>query len=194
MSSGFVTRPQPGSRSAGAAILFLLLTLAGCDRERRESRGSPLAESAPAAVAPTGFAAGPGGALGAADPRDEEYRGNAYHVSQGQLLYDRFNCVGCHARGGGAMGPALMDAEWIYGSRMDQIVATIAEGRPNGMPSWRGRITEQQMWQLAAYVLSLSGNVPKDVPPSRGDNIGTIEPPTLKDDEDVPQPQSETLP
>ena len=44
------------------------------------------------------------------------------------------NCVGCHCHGGGGMGPALMDDQWRYGGRIDQIAATIAEGRPNGMP------------------------------------------------------------
>ncbi len=31
-------------------------------------------------------------------------------------------------------GPPLMDDEWRYGGRIDQTAATIAEGRPNGMP------------------------------------------------------------
>lgn len=180
-----MTPPQPQARRIGAAILFLALALSACDRERRESRGSPLPETATALTPTTGFAPGPGAALGPPDPRAEEYQENAYHISQGQLLYSRFNCVGCHAHGGGGIGPALMDAEWIYGGRMDQIVATIAHGRPNGMPSWQGRITEQQMWQLAAYVRSLSGNVPKDAPSSRGDTVSTIEPPTLKDGEPI---------
>ena len=46
------------------------------------------------------------------------------------------------------MGPALMDDEWIYGSRPDQIFATIAEGRPNGMPTWKYRL--EQSADLAA--------------------------------------------
>ena len=45
------------------------------------------------------------------------------------------NCVGCHSHGGGGMGPALMDGQWRYGGRIDQIATTIAEGRPNGMPA-----------------------------------------------------------
>lgn len=130
----------------------------------------------------TSFVAGAGDARAAPDPRAEEYQENAYHIGQGQLLYSSFNCVGCHAHGGGAMGPALIDAEWIYGGRTDQIVASIAEGRPNGMPSWRARMTEQQMWQVAAYVRSLSGNVPKDAPPSRSDTISNIEPPTIQEE------------
>ena len=67
------------------------------------------------------------------------------------------NCTGCHAHGGGAIGPPLMDDSWIYGSHPDQIFATIVEGRPNGMPSFRGKLPDYEIWQLAAYVRSLSG-------------------------------------
>ena len=50
------------------------------------------------------------------------------------------------------MGLALMDGKWRYGGRIDQVAASIKEGRPNGMPAWRGRLTDDQIWQLAAYV------------------------------------------
>lgn len=33
---------------------------------------------------------------------------------------------------------------------------TLYEGRPRGMPAWRGKIPDEQMWQLAAYVKSLN--------------------------------------
>ena len=50
---------------------------------------------------------------------------NAYAVAQGKLFYRWFNCIGCHAQGGGAIGPALMDESWIYGKDPDSIFATI---------------------------------------------------------------------
>ena len=76
------------------------------------------------------------------------------------------------------MGPALMDSRWRYGGRIDQIAASIAEGRPNGMPAWRGKLTAQQIWQLAAYVRSLSGQAPKDAVASRADELSSIPPQT----------------
>jgi cytochrome c oxidase cbb3-type subunit 3 len=106
-----------------------------------------------------------------ADPRIVHYERNAWHVSEGQRLYEEFNCVECHAHGGGGIGPALIDDEWTYGSASPQIVATLIQGRPNGMPSFRNILTEEQMWQLAAYVRAMGGQLPKDVPPSRGDNL-----------------------
>ena len=66
------------------------------------------------------------------------------------------NCSGCHSNGGGGMGPSLMDNQWIYGGRLEQIHQTIADGRPNGMPSWGARLSDEVIWRLAAYVRSMS--------------------------------------
>ena len=61
------------------------------------------------------------------------------------------------------IGPALMDADWRYGGSIEQIHASIAQGRPNGMPSFRDKIPDDQIWEIAAYVRTLSGNAPKYV-------------------------------
>ncbi len=63
-----------------------------------------------------------------------EYEDNAFAVSEGKRLYEWYNCVGCHAHGGGGMGPALMDNKWLYGSDSTQIFATIVEGRRTACP------------------------------------------------------------
>ncbi len=146
------------NRLAFGAALALL---AGCDRDSRDSRGKPLAETIPGngSSPDTIFPGNPGPAP--LDPRLAAYGRNAFAIAQGQQLYNQMNCVGCHSHGGGGMGPALMDAQWRYGGRIDQIAATIADGRPNGMPAWRGKLTNQQIWQLAAYVRTLSGQEPR---------------------------------
>jgi len=69
------------------------------------------------------------------------------------------------------MGPPLMDEKWIYGSNPENIFATIVEGRPNGMPSFAGKIPEYQVWQLAAYVRSLGGLTDKGASPGRDDDM-----------------------
>jgi cytochrome c oxidase cbb3-type subunit 3 len=102
--------------------------------------------------------------------------GNAYGLSEGKRLFSWFNCVGCHHHGGGGIGPALMDHRWVYGSRPDQIYSTIVQGRPNGMPSYAGRLTDQQVWQLVAYVESLAGNAAKDAAPGREDDMSSSKP------------------
>ena len=67
------------------------------------------------------------------------------------------------------MGPPLSDEEWMYGAEPENIFVTISGGRPNGMPAFGGKLSNQQIWQLVAYVRTLSGLARKDVKPSRSD-------------------------
>jgi cytochrome c oxidase cbb3-type subunit 3 len=85
------------------------------------------------------------------------FDGNEEGIAEGKRLYSTFNCAGCHAGGGGAIGPSFMDDEWIYGSSSSNIFWTVMEGRPQGMPAFGGRIAEDQVWRIAAYIRSLSG-------------------------------------
>lgn len=151
-------------------MLLATLALAACDREERDYRPDPAAERGKGAIVVSGgLYAGP-----SSPPSDDaypEYTENAYHVAEGKRLFQWFNCVGCHSNGGGGMGPPLMDDQWIYGNAPANIYATITEGRPNGMPSFRQKIPEPQVWQLVAYVRSMSGLVRKDVAPGRNDDM-----------------------
>jgi cytochrome c oxidase cbb3-type subunit 3 len=61
-----------------------------------------------------------------------------------------------------------MDDVWIYGGRLEQIHQTIVEGRPNGMPAWGGKLPDQQIWQIAAYVRSMS--LPQTLAAQHGGN------------------------
>jgi cytochrome c oxidase cbb3-type subunit III len=96
---------------------------------------------------------------GAPPPQDRigtRFEGNKLAIAAGKELFGQMNCTGCHFNGGGGMGPALMSGHWRYGGRIDQIYASIAQGRPNGMPSWQDNLEPTMMWDLAAYVKSLS--------------------------------------
>ena len=84
-------------------------------------------------------------------PYDED----SWSIYAGERLYAWLNCAGCHANGGGAIGPPFIDDEWIYGSEPVNIFATIWEGRPNGMPGYGGRITQAEAWDVVAYVRAL---------------------------------------
>ena len=103
--------------------------------------------------------------------REFPYEDNAYAISQGQQLYAQYNCGGCHFHGGGGIGPALMDEEWIYGSDPANVYESISEGRPNGMPSFGGHIPEFQMWQLVSYVRSVGGLEPQPAAQPRADEM-----------------------
>jgi cytochrome c oxidase cbb3-type subunit 3 len=152
-------------------VLFVVAAAAAsaaCKREARPLRVEPPQANRVQAVTTTDLHPG-GTAPPARVPSD--YDENAYALNQGKQLFSQMNCVGCHAHGGGGMGPALMDSVWIYGSAPEQIFATIVEGRPNGMPAFRGRLTDNQVWQLAAYVRSLSGLAAWTAAPGRADQM-----------------------
>jgi cytochrome c oxidase cbb3-type subunit 3 len=145
----------------------LALAFVACEREERNFQGlPPSASTTMPPVRQTELQAGPTArGLTVEGPYEE----NAYGVSQGKTLYNQFNCSGCHFQGGGGIGPPLMDSEWIYGSRPENIFETIVEGRPNGMPAFGGKISPDQIWQIVAYVRSMSGLLRKDVAPGRSD-------------------------
>lgn len=155
-------------------LLAAVAVLTACEREQR-SFSTPTPNATQAASAPRLSANQPAlaqtGGVRQAAGEGSPYDGNAYGVSQGKRLYRWYNCNGCHANGGGGIGPPLMDAEWRYGSEPTQIFQSIVQGRPNGMPSFGGHIPEDQVWQLVAYVRSMSGQLKKDVAPSRSDSM-----------------------
>lgn len=143
-------------------------SLAGCERESRPFRDLPVASARSQTETQTSLYAGaPAPATGTLSP----YQENAWGISEGKRFYLLYNCSGCHANGGGGIGPALMDEEWIYGYEPFDIFSTIVEGRPNGMPSFRNKIPDYQVWQLVAYVQSMSGQTPVDASPGRADHM-----------------------
>lgn len=90
------------------------------------------------------------------------YEGNAAAVTEGGKLFIAYNCMDCHGGdGSGAMGPSLADNRWHFGGSPGAVFQSIYEGRPDGMPSWGGRISDDQIWKLVAYVRSLGNG--KDV-------------------------------
>jgi cytochrome c oxidase cbb3-type subunit 3 len=159
----------PLPRGTALALVTTALALAACDREERRFRESP-----PGAT-PTGTVRlsplQPGETTPMVRHVANTYDENAYAVSEGQRLFNWYNCSGCHANGGGGMGPPLIDDEWIYGSAPENVYETIVQGRPNGMPSFGGKVPSYQVWQIAAYVRSLSGLTPSSARSSRTDHM-----------------------
>ena len=163
--------PRSGVLRASALIAMTLATstsFTSCKRETRRFRESPPSATPGGAVRVSALQ--PGVAQDTTHVRNV-YDGNAYAVSEGQRLFNWYNCSGCHANGGGGMGPPLIDDEWIYGSAPEQVYRTIVEGRPNGMPSFGTRIPTPQVWMLVAYVRSLSGLTPSAARSSRNEHM-----------------------
>lgn len=164
-----------------AVLLMLVALAAGCERRTPAASGG--------AVAETGIRIGTlwPGPPGAAQSRAGEgpFDRNPQAIAAGERLYNWYNCSGCHFSGGGGIGPPLMDDEWIYGGETRHIVHSIIEGRPQGMPSYGGRIPDEQVWQIAAYVRSLSRTAPEREERSTHSSSGADpgeEPPGGQDD------------
>jgi cytochrome c oxidase cbb3-type subunit 3 len=152
---------------AGCAVLLLCQGVTGCKREHRVFDPGPNAAQLANSVKAVDVQAG---GQGYTSTRENPYEQSAYAVGEGKRLYEAYNCSGCHAHGGGGgIGPALSDDQWLYGSHSDQIYATIVQGRANGMPAFGSKVPDYQVWELAAYVRSLSGQLPSDIAPSRSD-------------------------
>jgi cytochrome c oxidase cbb3-type subunit 3 len=182
--------PEPQS----IALVLLLCgaaLLSGCERERRSFAGQSGKVPTGSGLFVRNTALQPGhpqapasGAAQSAPTTAYEYEGNAYAVSQGKRLFRWYNCSSCHAPGGGGdWGPPLSDAEWIYGAAPQQVFESIWQGRPAGMPSFAGHITEDQTWQLVAFVRSLSGQLRSDVASGRSDTMSGREAETARDRE-----------
>jgi cytochrome c oxidase cbb3-type subunit 3 len=172
---------------ARLAAALLISVLPSCEREEREVRVPTAAANASRLAYLTELRAGlttpPSASTMPSSPATQahgidpfttdraHYDQNAFAMSEGKRLYEWMNCAGCHAHGGGDKGPPLMDEDWLYGDAPHEIFASIVGGRPNGMPAYRGRIPDYQVWQITAYVRSLSGLARKDASPGRNDNM-----------------------
>ena len=85
------------------------------------------------------------------------FEGDAQRAAEGGKLFVAYNCADCHgSEGSGSMGPSLQDDRWHFGGTAGEVFQTIYEGRPDGMPSWGGRISDEQIWRLVSYVRGLS--------------------------------------
>ncbi|WP_424811370.1 c-type cytochrome [Roseococcus sp. YIM B11640] len=155
-----------------AVLASLLLTLGGCEREERQTRTDP-----PVAAALDGVAVMPVG-VGGRPPEvyaalGKPYRTNAYQLSQGKQLYEWFGCPSCHRDGQGGSGPSLIDGWWEYGPDLVSIYSSIRDGRPHGMPAFRNRLTNDQIWQLAGYIQVLGASSADTAAPGRSDRPQT---------------------
>jgi cytochrome c oxidase cbb3-type subunit 3 len=169
-SQGAAPRDRATTRPRDLALIAILaVAILSCHRERRDLTPTAADSQRPNPLRVSGLQPGPKQL--AATAINNPYEGNAYAISQGQQLFEQYNCAGCHFHGGGGIGPPLMDAEWIYGSSPANIFTTISEGRPNGMPSYGGHIPVYQIWQLTTYVRAVGGFEPQGAVSPRSDEM-----------------------
>ena len=111
----------------------------------------------------------------------------ATDVERGKAVFDRYGCAACHGVGGvggrrnwnaglGEEAPPLLYVKAYYGEHVDalkdlirngrQPVPRSSAGRPNPplyMPAWKDRMSDGDLDALAAYLFSLSEQLPHTV-------------------------------
>lgn len=197
MCSRFPIEVLPFARRAIALACgaVVVASVTGCNQSSHAGAAFSAAPAGEQGVIDSALAPGLNHTLVTTDPRAAAYYDNPEAVVEGKRLFGQYNCSGCHSNGGGGMGPALMDGEWIYGGRLEQIHQTLVEGRPNGMPSWGGKVPDKQLWEIAAYVRSMSlpqtlaaqngptpSQTPASVPRAADQDTGWSPPPDTTND------------
>lgn len=90
-----------------------------------------------------------------------------FAITGGRALFNQ-NCAACHGQGaGGQQGqfPSLIDDDWLWGGKIDDVYQTIAHGirnedpesRQSEMPAFgEGMLTPEDISAVATYVTTLS--------------------------------------
>jgi len=93
-----------------------------------------------------------------------------YVLRSGKVLFSD-NCAACHGQNGvgtvqtgakfakreeGLMAPILLDDDWLYGGKIDDIHTTITGGRQGMMTAHKDTLSAQQIDDVAKYVKAMS--------------------------------------
>jgi mono/diheme cytochrome c family protein len=150
------------------AFLLLIVSIAGCG-PAEEQKGA--AEEA-ATPSTTGSAAPP---QAATQPKPAENAGGTFpcisgDAKAGQQQYTVF-CASCHGAGGNGDGPAAValnprparhtDGDYMNSLTNEHMFKVIelgggAVGKSPLMAPWGGTLSDQQIWNLVAFVRSLA--------------------------------------
>ncbi len=82
-------------------------------------------------------------------------------------------CAQCHGKlGEGGVGPNLTDDYWIHGGKISDLVRTVKYGWPaKGMIAWLGTLKENEIINVASYILTLRGSNPPNARAPQGDLV-----------------------
>lgn len=88
----------------------------------------------------------------------EELIANPEAMKMSRRLFNN-NCAVCHGSDGrGSYGfPNLADSDWLYGGSVEDIKASIVNGRQGAMPALGGALGEEGVDKVAEYVFKISG-------------------------------------
>lgn len=84
---------------------------------------------------------------------------DAVKIGKAQATFEK-TCATCHGKDAkGLSGPNLTDAEWLYGGNINDVYTTVKYGRKGKsvMPPWGAKFSNEEIYHLASFVLSLNG-------------------------------------
>ncbi|HZW35865.1 MAG: cytochrome-c oxidase, cbb3-type subunit II [Deltaproteobacteria bacterium] len=97
----------------------------------------------------------PAGARTSAAEARNPYAGVKKAEEEGENLY-KANCSSCHGeKAKGGFGPDLTDPQWKYGGTDGDLFASIAGGRPGGMPVFESALGKDRIWKVITYLRKL---------------------------------------
>jgi cytochrome c oxidase cbb3-type subunit 3 len=94
------------------------------------------------------------------------------NLTKGKELYQQKICYSCHGNlgEGNTIGPNLTDDYWIHGGAIENVYEMIKYGVPaKGMPPFKDQATEEQLLQMASFVVSLAGTNPPNAREPQGE-------------------------
>ena len=91
----------------------------------------------------------------AAAPGRNPFDKNADAIREGKETFER-NCAVCHGKDGkGGIGPNLLKKDLKFGRADKDLYASIAKGRPGGMPDWESKLGGDRIWKVIAYLRTI---------------------------------------
>ncbi|HEX9206316.1 MAG TPA: cytochrome-c oxidase, cbb3-type subunit II [Candidatus Deferrimicrobiaceae bacterium] len=85
------------------------------------------------------------------------FAGSKAAEEEGEKIYKE-NCRSCHGeKGAGGFGPKLAAKSHKYGNTDAELFASVAGGRPGGMPSFLPQLGNDRVWKVVAYMRHLEG-------------------------------------
>lgn len=112
-------------------------------------------------------------ATGAGNPNEKtDYKPltDKAQLEAGHAAYTA-NCAACHGQNGeGMVGPNLTDEYWLHGGDVNALFKTIKYGvTSKGMVAWQGKLSDDQIVEVASYILTLQGTNPANAKAPQGE-------------------------
>ncbi len=83
------------------------------------------------------------------------YAGNHAAEEEGEKIFKE-NCRSCHGeKGAGGFGPKLATTVHKFGGTDAELFASVAGGRPGGMPAFLPQLGKDRVWKAVAYIRHL---------------------------------------